>query len=291
MAFTTTQTGDLQMDLILSIVQEELVRSGKLLPTVTDMSASAEKGVQVIEIPRYDSHFANPAAQNADGTTPTAFQTVDFATDKLNLNKWVTLPYAIPDRISAQSRVNLESELAASAGRTFGRYMDDEIIAELRKAADGSTGLPDHVVNFSGSDDQIEIADITQARLRLNRAHVSEMDRYLLISPEQEAKMLGLPNFIRADQYGAREALLEGEVGRVMGFRVMAHTGLDADEAIAYQKQAVAYAVQKGIKFETKRDDLRLQRDQVAFSAGWGVTVLEQGVKQVLLKKASTPSG
>lgn len=288
MAFTTTQTGDLQQDLILSIVQEELVRSGKLLPTVTDYSASVEKGMESLSIPRYDSHFSNPAAQNADGTTATAFQTVDFDVDKLELNKWVTLPYSIPDRISAQSRVNLEAELAASAGRTFGRYMDDEIIVELRKAADGTGDLPDHVVNFSGNDDKIEVADIANARLKLNRANVSEQDRFLLISPEQEAKMLSLPNFIRADQYGAREALLEGEIGRVFGFRVMAHNGLEEDEAIAYQKQAVAYAIQKGIKFETRRRDLRLQSDEVAFSAGWGVQVLEQGVKQVHLTKAST---
>jgi N4-gp56 family major capsid protein len=280
-------TGATEMELILSIVQEELVRSGKLLPTVRDFSASVEKGVKSIEIPRFDSHFANPAAQNPDGATATAFQTVNFDVDVLPLDKWVTLPYAIPDRVSMQTRIQLEAELAASAGKTFGRYMDDEIIAKLRLAADGSGTLPNHVQNFSGQDGKIEIADIAKARMLLNRAHVSEQDRYLLISPEQESKMLSIPNFIRADQYGAREALLDGEIGRVMGFRVMAHTGLLATEAIAYQKQAVGYAVQKGIKYETKRDDLRLQRDQVAFSAGWGTVLLERGVKQVHLSETS----
>ena len=146
MTFTTSQTGPTEMDLILSVVQDELIRAAKLRPTVMDMSSRAEKGIKSIEIPRYDTHFANPAAQNPDGVTPVAAQTVDFQTDVLNLDKWVTLPYEIPDRISRQSRINLEAELAASAGRTFGKYIDDELIVALRAA---SSAAPDHILQLS----------------------------------------------------------------------------------------------------------------------------------------------
>ena len=77
--FTTTQTGTTQMDFIMSIVQEELIRSAKLRPTVVDLSSQADKGVQNIDIPRFDSHFSAPSALNPDGVTPTASKTVDFA--------------------------------------------------------------------------------------------------------------------------------------------------------------------------------------------------------------------
>ena len=288
---SAANTGATEMELILSIVQEELVRAGKLLPTVKDYSSYAEPGLKSIEIPRFDSHFNNPAAQNPNGTTQTAFQTIDFANDVLNLDKWVTLPYALPDRVVTQSRIRVVSELAASAGKTFARYMDDEIIVRLKAAADGAGGLPNHVISVTGSNDSIAIADIAQARMLLNKANVSENDRFLIVSPEREKEMLALENFIRADAYGAREALLDGEIGRVFGFRVMAHNGLAAEDAVAYHKDAVGYAIQRGMKYETRRRDLRLQSDEVAFSMGWGTVLLEQGVKQVLLQNPSGGEG
>lgn len=287
--FTTAQTGATQMDFIMSIVQEELIRTAKLRPTVKDLSSQANKGIQQIEIPRFDSHLTAPAVLNPDGVTPTASKTVDFAVDVLALDKWTTLTYEIPDRISEQARIALEAEMAASAGKTYGNYMDDEIIAELRLAADGTGGLPDHRIQLSGAvNTEITLEDITEARRLLNRAEVREEDRWLVISPEQEKAMLNIANFIKANEYGAREALLQGEIGRVFGFKVMVHNGLAAAEAVAYHPDAVAVAVQKDLKFESRRSDLNLQKTQYGFSLGMGSTVLEQGVKQVLLNSTGT---
>lgn len=282
MTFTSAaNTGPTEMDLILGVVQDELIRSAKLLPTVTDYTSSVADGIKSIDIPRYDSHFADPVAQNPDGVTAVTAQTVDFAVDTLNLDKWRTLAYEIPDRVSRQTRIPLEAELAASAGRTFGKYMDDEIIAVLRLA---SAASPDHRIQLDGAaNDEISLDNIAHARELLNKADVSEQDRFMLISPKQERAMLNIQNFIRANEYGAREALLEAEIGRVFGFRVMVHNGLADAEAIAYQRGACGYAVQKAMQFETRRADLKLQKNEYAFSAGWGTVLLEQGVKQVLL--------
>lgn len=278
--FTTAQTGDLQMDLILSVVQEELIRKAKLRPTIMDLSSRVSKGDQQVEVPRYDTHFADPADQNPDGVTATTAQTVNFTTDVIALDKWKTLNYEIPDRISIQSRVNLEAELAASAGRTFGKYMDDEIITSLKAA---SAAAPDHIQQLSGgTNDQITLADISKAGQLLDEADVSDSDRFLLVSPKQSKHIIDLDDFHNADKYGSREALLNGEVGQIYGFRVIKHNGLGQDEAIAYQREAVAMAVQKEMKFETRRANLGLQKTEYAFSMGWGLTVMEAGVKQVL---------
>ena len=286
---SAANTGSTEMDLILSIVQEELTRAAKLRPTVRDFSASVSKGVKSIEIPRYDSSFSGPAAQNPDGTTPVTQQTVTFATDVLNLDKWVTLPWQVADRVSRQSMLNLEAELAASAGRKFGEYIDDELIAALRLAADGTGGLPDHRIQLSGATNtQITLDDVAHARELLNKQNISEMDRYMLISPAQERAMLNIHNFIEADTYGAREALLDGEIGRVFGFRVMVHNGLADLEAICYHRDAVGHAMQKDLSYETRRADLALQSTEYAFSAGWGTVVLEQGIKQVLINGTGT---
>ena len=287
-AFSTAQTGSLEMELILSIVQEELVRSAKLRPTVLDYSAQAGKGVKQINIPRYDSHFSSPTAQTDAGAVNQ--QTVDFATDDLALSDWRTIPYTVGDRVSTQSMVDLEAELAASAGRAMGNYLDDKIIEQLKLA---SSAAPDHIQQLSGTDQDsnanqaITIADIAKARRLLNEQNVSNEDRFLLVSPKQEFEMLNIENFISAEKYGAREALLEGEIGRVFGFRVMVHNGLSDNDVIAYQKGAVAIAVQQDMRFEAQRQVQKGQTDY-AFHMLAGYQVLEEGRKQVYFNATGT---
>ena len=166
----------------------------------------------------------------------------------------------------------------------MGRRVDECIIEELRLAADGTGGLPDHRIQLSGgTNDEITLSDITEARKLLNQANVSEADRYLLISPCQEKAILDIDTFRNADSYGSDSSRVNGEIGRLYGFRVIVHNALADAEAIAYQRDAVAIAVQREVRFETRRANLCLQKTEYAFSVGWGTTVLEQDVKQVLM--------
>lgn len=277
----SANTGTTEATLIASVVQDQLQREAKLPPTVTDLSSMVRAGYKTVSIPKWSAGFSGPAAQNVDGNTTVDFQTATFATDDLNLDQWVNLPYALPDRIKDQSSINLEAELAQSAGREMALWVDTKILAQLRLASGSS---PDHIVQLTGTTNTlITLADIVNARMLLNKQNISEADRTLLVSPEQEAEMLKMSNFIKASEYGAREALLNGEIGRVYGFRVITHNGLAAAEAIAYHKSAVAYAFQKAIKFEKQRGRVNLQRDEYSFSAGAGFKVLQGGKCQVLM--------
>jgi len=283
---STANTGATEDQVISSIVQEELIQASMLRPTVTDLSSFADKGVKAIDWPRFDSTTSlAPAAQNADGVTETAGQTVDFAVDTLNLNDWTSIPYEIPDRVSRQTRINLEAELARSAGRRYGEYMDDQIIVQLRLA---STSAPDHAIDLDGADAQgtasvITLDGIAKARRLLKRANVPQSDRFMIIPPEQEQVLIGLDNFRNADKYGSREALLGGEIGQIYGFRVIVHNGLNSNEACMYHKSAVAVAVQQEVKFETRRATLKLQKTEYSFSLGMGQVVLDGGRRQVYM--------
>lgn len=280
--FTSSgHTSATEATLISSIVQDQLLREAKLLPTVSDYSAMAKKGVKTIDLPRFGGQFSGPAAQNVDGATTVDFQAVAFAADSLNLNKHVNLPYRIPDRVSKQSGINLEAELAKSAGREMANYVDDQIIVELKLA---SASAPDHRIQLSGgTNDEITLADISEARRLLNVQNVPMPDRYLLVSPDQEKVMLNISNFIKANEYGAREGLLNGEIGRVYGMTVIVHNGLAATEAIAYHKSCCAVAMQQEVEFETQRAPVNLKATDYSFSMLWGAKVLDSGKRQVLL--------
>lgn len=270
-------------EVISSIVQDELKRQAKLRPTVRDYSSMVGKGDKSLHLPKWTTSFAGPAAQNPDGETTVDFQAPVFGEDVLLLDKWVNLPYRIPDRVSIQSKINVEAELAVSAGKDMGNYMDDLIITELRLP---STSAPDHLIDLdgsaaSGSATAITLEGITEARKLLNKQNIEAGNRYLVISPEQEKEMLNISNFIKANEYGAREGLLEGEIGRVFGFTVMVHNGLNDNEAFAYHKDAVGIAVQREVKFESQRADVRLQATDYSFSLGMGAQVLQGGKLQV----------
>lgn len=282
---STSNTSNTERALILGIVQDQLQNEAKLVPTITDLSAMVQPGAVTVAIPKWTSGFSGPAAQNADGDTAVAFQTAVFGKDTLSLDQWVNLPYALPDRIKEQSAINLEAELAASAGREMAIWVDSKIITELRLA---STSSPDHIKQMTGTSNTVlTLADIVNMRLLLNKQNLPDSDRTLLISPEQEAALLKMDNFIRADAYGARDGLLNGEVGRVFGFRVIVHNALNAAEAIAYHKSAVAMAFQKAIKYEKQRGSVALQRDEYSFSCGAGFEVMQSGKYQVVYNSTS----
>ena len=279
----SANTGTTESTIISSIVQDELLRSAKLRPTITDMSSMAQKGVKSIDVPRFSASFSGPAAQNVDGTTATTAQTATFSVDSIDLNDWTSIVYKIPDRISTQTVLNLEADLAKSAGQHYGNFVDDQIIVQLKLA---SASTPDHLLGLGESDTggagaAVTLGDVSKWRQLLNRQNCPQEDRFMVIPPEMEKTLIDLDNFRNADKYGSREALLQGEIGQIYGFRVLVHNGLAANEALAYHKTSCAIAVQQEVRFESRREELGLQSTEYSFAMGMGQKVLQGGVVNI----------
>lgn len=274
-------------EVILSIVQDELLKAAKLRPTVTDYSGSVKKGDKSIEIPKFTASFPGAADQNPDGTTETGLQNFTLGTDAILLNKHKNLPYRITDRASEQSVVNLEAEAAKSAGQMMGIYVDDQIIAQLRLA---SAAAPDHIRDLndgaatSGVGTAIGLEAISTARQLLKEQNIMSDDSlWLVIPPAQEKELIDLDGFRNADKYGSREALLDGEIGRIYGFKVMVHNGLSSNEAFAYHSSCVGIAMQQEVKFESQRANVTILATDYSFSLLMGDTVLDGGKRNVYL--------
>ena len=286
---SANSTAATEREIILSIVQDELLDAAMLRLTVREFPAN--KGDKSVEIPKFSASFDGPAAINTDGATTNDFQDIAFSTDVITLTEHVSLPYRITDRASTQSAVSVEAEAAKSAGRQMGIYMDDQILARLREA---SAAAPDHRIGLSGiaaqsqaGDNALTLEGITSARKLLNQQNLTGDTRFLVISPDQEKELLDLDQFRNADKYGAREALLNGEVGRIYGFRVMVHNRVTQYEAFAYTPDAVGIAVQKEVEMEQQRADVRLAATDWAFRLLMGSTVLDGGKKVVWMLGAA----
>jgi N4-gp56 family major capsid protein len=68
-------------------------------------------------------------------------------------------------------------------------------------------------------------------RMTLNKANVPTDDRFAIISPEFEALILGDARFIDASKYGSTTPILNGEIGRAIGFRMLVSNNLPAGTA------------------------------------------------------------
>ena len=77
------QVANTKMELILALVQRELAGAAKLLPTVTDVTRFAEKGVDQISFPNFGSFSVN---KKVSGTAVDA-QTLGDSVDTLTLSE------------------------------------------------------------------------------------------------------------------------------------------------------------------------------------------------------------
>lgn len=67
---------------------------------------------------------------------------------------------------------------------------------------------------------------LRKLRMELNKENVPTDGRFVLISPEFEALILGDNRFIDASAYGSSSPIMNGEIGRAIGFRVLTSNNL-----------------------------------------------------------------
>lgn len=68
-------------------------------------------------------------------------------------------------------------------------------------------------------------------RMRLNKNNVPTDERWAVVSPEFEALILGDNRFIDASRYGSTTPIMNGEIGRAIGFRILTSNNLPAGTA------------------------------------------------------------
>ena len=68
-------------------------------------------------------------------------------------------------------------------------------------------------------------------RLKLDKASVPTAGRWVVVSPEFYALILGDARFIDASRYGSNAPIMNGEIGQALGFRVLMSVNLPAGTA------------------------------------------------------------
>jgi N4-gp56 family major capsid protein len=274
---TSTSAAVLIQKVVSNIVQQTLMQESVMIPSISDYSSQIVPGMDRLDIPRFIALAPTAVVEG----TPNAKQAATVAVDQLLMNINEAILWGISDRLSVQSKINMVTQLVKDSAKALAVKIDNTIIAELLKA---SAAAPDHLINYTDAvGNKIALGDIVMGRKLLNIANVPMADRYMLISPESESSMLLIDNFIAADKYGSSDAIQNGEIGRVYGFKVLMSTSPTlAGGTVFYHKSAVAYGSQIDAKFETMRD-LDYLEDKYALSQLYGAKVLDLGKRQVVM--------
>lgn len=131
-------------------------------------------------------------------------------------------------------------DIDARQVRNDGNLMDE---AAMRSAIGLRDTLDTHVATLmtTGAGNILTAQDVATAdaaflllrklRMELNKDNVPTDGRWCVISPEFEALVLGDNRFIDASRYGSTTPILNGEIGRAIGFRILVSNNLPAGTA------------------------------------------------------------
>ena len=260
---------------IATLIQETLRQKAKLLPTVSDYSSWAGKGVKSVSVPRASKFSAADKAENSALTS----QELTLSVDTISLNKHKAVYTALEKIANMQSAPDMVAKIVDDMSAELALQLDKDIITELK---DVSSSGPDHLLDYADSSgDSLARVEFSNARKLLRKQNVNMEDGnlYCLTSPEQEENLLNISAFVEADKYGSRESILSGEIGRVFGFKIIIHSEMAATDAVFYHKSHVGGAIGQA---EFKRDEsLSKVADEFLLHQVYGAETLQGKVAGV----------
>jgi N4-gp56 family major capsid protein len=264
-----TETVATSLDVVSAMVQEELRNNAVLFNAVTDYTSLVVKGANTVKIPR---GTALTAGTKSEGTA-SEIQAITWATDDLELSAHKHIVVRLEHIANEQSVVDNEAEIVTAMSKAMVQSYEDVIFTELAKA---SSSAPDHKIDSDGY--VLAEVDILEAKRLLDVQNAPLSDRFMLIHPTQLKEVLAIANFIQQDRYAGNQAIMNGEVGMVYGFKVLVSTTCTENKAYFWQKGHVAFARQVDVEFKSAEAPLIYAATDYSVRALSGSKVLRAGV-------------
>jgi hypothetical protein len=160
------------------------------------------------------------------------------------LNNHAYTAYMVEDRDKALSPFDLVSQYIVPALQPIAQLIDDDLMTEFTAAAssdvdgDAVTAIADDTV---GAGIAMDADDVIAARLKLNQNKAPQSPRVLVLSPEHEADLLKVANFVQASSANdGGLALRTANLGQKYGFQIFMSQNVPAaiDSDATYQSLA-----------------------------------------------------
>lgn len=196
------------------------------------------KGVEgsTVKFPKVGRGVATPRVGQTD-VTPL---NVGFSNVTLTLEDWIAAEYS---DIFSQQKVNFDerNELVQVLGNAIGRRQDQLILAALAASSTSLTVSND----IGGTDTNLNVAKLRQAKGLMDKNNVPAQDRHIVIHANSLQSLLS-ETAVTSSDFNTVKALVAGEIDTFLGFKF--HTIGDRTEgglAIDGSNDRVVYAFHK----------------------------------------------
>lgn len=282
MALNQAGVADVSLAAIASQdVQNQLADQAVLINTVLNLSDRVGPGMKSIAIPKVSGMAAT--AIPGDGSESTS-SGMTLAVDTLQLTSKREVADYIYDT-ALDSAVDLKESFFANAPGVMVEDIESKIYAELDGA---SASNPDHVLQMSGASNLVPtIADIRLAAKLLDEQKVPQSDRYLVVTPNIKHAILAFSEVSDASKFGNAQAIQNGYIGELYGFKILMSNQVTANTMVAYHKSALAFAFQKELTVVNSRNEEKA-REFVAIRGHYGQKVLAAGKRCILFNSTGS---
>lgn len=196
------------------------------------------KGVEgsTVKFPKVGRGVATPRVGQTD-VTPL---NVGFSNVTLTLEDWIAAEYS---DIFSQQKVNFDerNELVQVLGNAIGRRQDQLILAALAASGTSLTVSND----IGGTDTNLNVAKLRQAKGLMDKNNVPMQDRHIIIHANNLQSLLS-ETAVTSSDFNTVKALVAGELNTFLGFTF--HTIGDRTEgglAIDGSNDRIVYAFHK----------------------------------------------
>lgn len=273
-----TETSASALANISSMAQLYLQQESKLLPTVSDYSSLAVPGASSIKLPRSGGFTVGDKSEN----TAVDSQIITYAADTISLDQHRVVQFLLEDIADQQAMVNVVQDALLKASKDMAFDIDSKIKATFDSA---STSAPDHVIQYNdATNEDIELVDVLAMRKLLVDQNIDPRECFLGVGSAQEKNMLAISDFIDASKYGSNEPIMNGEIGKIFGMRVIVSNVFSGTDSYAWHPTCSGFAMQQQV---------RVQRDYDLSQLAWrysldyigGFSVLDSGKRVVKIEE------
>lgn len=270
-----TEISATSMEVISQAAQSYLQQKSMLLPTVTNYSGLVIPGSDSVSIPRASGFTVGSKSEN----TALDAQAITFSKDTIDLDNYRAVQFLIEEIASSQARVAVVQENVLRGAADLAVDVDNYIVTELALA---SSTNPDNQLKFNDdTNEDIELIDILNARKALMDQYLDPRECFIGVGTAKEKDMLQISNFIDASKYGSNEPIMNGEIGKIYGMKVIVSTVFGDDNMYTYHPSAVGFAFQRQMTFQSESALAHLAT-RYSLDMRHGTKVLDLGKRCVL---------
>lgn len=248
-----------------------------MIKTIMDLSSRVSKGMDRVTIPR----VSGLALSNVVPGTRASAGGMTTAGDALLLDQKKEVPEYIDYDDGMDSAVDLKAAFLEAAPRVYAEGIELAIVAALEAGVNGG--------NFESPTvgaGLFSIDDFATAKKELDELGVPKSDRWVAVNAASMEVLAGLAGFQTYQNSNSDEALKQGIVGMVKGFKVVQSEDVSANKILAYHRTACAFAMHDGVNFiEAKNEEYA--QEFIALRGKYGVKLLDSSNRVIVISTAA----